>query len=52
MISATKALAARVVSAVHGATGLLGGGSTPLYLMPCVAIVGGPWRSPAGLLSR
>ena len=48
-----------VVAALGGAlaywmntTGGLGGGSTALYLLPWLAILGGLWRSAAGLLSR
>lgn len=33
-------------------TGALGGASTPLYLVPWLAILGGLWRAAAGLLSR
>ena len=33
-------------------TGSLGGGSTALYLVPWLAMVGGAWRAAAGLLSR
>ncbi|HEY6056824.1 MAG TPA: hypothetical protein VIV06_02280, partial [Candidatus Limnocylindrales bacterium] len=32
--------------------GILGGTSTPLYLVPWVAVLGGLWRAAAGLLSR
>ncbi len=48
-----------IVAALGGAlaywmntTGGLGGGSTALYLLPWLAILGGLWRSAAGLLSR
>lgn len=48
-----------VVAALGGAlayrmntTGGLGGGATALYLLPWLAILGGLWRSAAGLLSR
>jgi len=33
-------------------TGILGGTTTPLYLVPWVAILGGFWRAAAGLVSR
>ncbi len=33
-------------------TGVLGGATTPLYLLPWAAILGGLWRAAAGLLSR
>jgi hypothetical protein len=33
-------------------TGILGGATTPLYLLPWAAILGGLWRAAAGLLSR
>jgi hypothetical protein len=33
-------------------TGALGGGSTALYLVPWLAILGGAWRAAVGLLSR
>ena len=33
-------------------TGALGGGSTALYLLPWLAILGGGWRAASGLLSR
>ena len=33
-------------------TGALGGGSTALYLVPWLAILGGGWRAATGLLSR
>jgi PAP2 superfamily len=33
-------------------TGSLGGGSTALYLVPWLAMLGGAWRAAAGLLSR
>ncbi len=33
-------------------TGALGGGSTALYLVPWLALLGGAWRAAAGLLSR
>ena len=33
-------------------TGALGGGTTALYLLPWLAILGGAWRAAAGLLSR
>jgi hypothetical protein len=33
-------------------TGALGGGTTALYLVPWLAIVGGTWRAAVGLLSR
>ncbi|MEA2538305.1 MAG: hypothetical protein QOF11_2539 [Chloroflexota bacterium] len=33
-------------------TGALGGGSTALYLVPWLALLGGAWRAAVGLLSR
>jgi PAP2 superfamily len=33
-------------------TGALGGGSTALYLVPWLLVLGGAWRAAAGLLSR
>ena len=33
-------------------TGALGGGSTILYLIPWLALLGGLWRAASGLLSR
>jgi len=33
-------------------TGALGGGTTALYLLPWLALLGGLWRAAAGLLSR
>ncbi len=33
-------------------TGALGGGTTALYLVPWLALLGGAWRAAAGLLSR
>ncbi len=33
-------------------TGALGGGTTALYLVPWLAMLGGAWRAAAGLLSR
>ena len=33
-------------------TGSFGGGSTTLYLIPWLAMLGGAWRAAAGLLSR
>jgi hypothetical protein len=48
-----------VVAAIGGlgaawlaGTGMLGGTTTPLYLIPWVAILGGFWRAAAGLVSR
>jgi hypothetical protein len=48
-----------VVAAIGGlvaywmnTTGALGGGSTALYLVPWLALLGGAWRAAAGLLSR
>ena len=33
-------------------TGMFGGTTTPLYLIPWIAILGGLWRAAAGLVSR
>jgi hypothetical protein len=41
-----------VVAYWMNTTGSLGGGSTALYLLPWLAMLGGAWRAAAGLLSR
>jgi hypothetical protein len=46
------ALAGAVVAALMSAFNLLDGSHGPLYLLPWLAILGGLWRSAAGLLSR
>ncbi len=46
------ALVGAVVAALMSAFNLLDGAHGPLYLLPWLAILGGLWRSAAGLLSR
>jgi hypothetical protein len=49
---AAVAICGGIGVAVLNRTGIAGGASTPLYLVPWAALIAGLWRAAAGLLSR